>query len=39
MHAMHGGSLTEEAIPRYTRALREQEFAYRGRLLGRDLPA
>jgi flavorubredoxin len=37
MHAMHGGSLTREAIPRYTRALREQEFAYDGRLLGRDV--
>jgi len=36
---MHGGSLTEVAIPRYTRALGDQEFAYRGRLLGRDLPA
>jgi hypothetical protein len=39
MHAMHGGSLTREAIPHYTRALREQAFAYDGRLLGRDLPA
>jgi flavorubredoxin len=39
MHAMHGGSLTREAIPRYTRALREEAFAYDGRLLGRDVPA
>jgi flavorubredoxin len=39
MHAMHGGSLTREAIPHYTRALREQAFAYDGRLLGRELPA
>ncbi len=37
MHAMHGGSLTAEAIPRYTRALREHRFAYDGRLLGRDV--
>ena len=36
MHAMHGGSLTRAAIPHYTRALREQPFAYEGRLLGRE---
>jgi hypothetical protein len=35
MHAMHGGTVTEEAIPRYSRALREQPFAYAGELLGR----
>jgi flavorubredoxin len=35
MHAMHGGSLTQQTIPRYTRALREHPFAYDGRLLGR----
>jgi hypothetical protein len=39
MHAMHGGSLTREAIPRYTRALREKDFAFDGRLFGRELPA
>jgi flavorubredoxin len=39
MHAMHGGTLTREAIPYYTRALREQEFGYCNRLMGRDLPA
>jgi flavorubredoxin len=39
MHAMHGGSLTREAIPRYTRALRERPFAYDGKLLGRDVVA
>jgi len=39
MHAMHGGSLTREAIPCYTRALRERPFAYDGRLLGRDVVA
>jgi flavorubredoxin len=37
MHAMHGGSLTHQAIPSYTRALRDQSFAYDGRLLGRDV--
>jgi flavorubredoxin len=39
MHAMHGGSLTREAIPRYTKALREQPFSYDGRLLGRRVLA
>jgi flavorubredoxin len=39
MHAMHGGSLPQAAIPRYTRALREQPFAYQGKLLGRELVA
>jgi flavorubredoxin len=37
MHAMHGGSLTREAIPRYTRALREQPFAYVGKVLRREV--
>jgi flavorubredoxin len=37
MHAMHGGSLTRDAIPYYTSALRDQPFAYDGRLLGRDV--
>ena len=37
MHAMHGGSLTGEVIPDFTRALRESEFAYEGKLLGREL--
>ena len=39
MHAMHGGSLTRDAIPYYTQALREQPFAYDGRLFGRDVVA
>ena len=38
MHAMHGGSIAGDAIPAYTRALREQPFAYEGSLLGRELP-
>jgi hypothetical protein len=37
MFAMHGGTLTHEAIPRYTRALRERPFAYAGTLLGREV--
>lgn len=39
MHAMHGGSITREAISRYTRALREKPFAYEGTLLGREVGA
>ncbi|MET0729563.1 MAG: hypothetical protein ABWZ03_00095 [Solirubrobacterales bacterium] len=37
MFAMHGGTLTHEAIPRYTRALQERPFAYAGTLLGREV--
>lgn len=37
VHAMHGGTLTREALPAYMSALRQQEFAYRGMLLGRPL--
>lgn len=39
IHAMHGGTLTSEIAPRYYRALREEEFAYRGMLLGREISA
>jgi hypothetical protein len=35
---MHGGTLTAAAFPAYVRALREQPFAFAGKLLGRDLP-
>jgi len=38
IHAMHGGTITGEAFPYFTRALRESEFAYRGVLLGREVP-
>jgi flavorubredoxin len=38
MHAMHGGTIAREAIPRYTKALRERPFAFQGKLLGRELP-
>ena len=37
IHGMHGGSLPRQAIPYYTKALRERPFAYRGKLLGREL--
>jgi flavorubredoxin len=39
IHAMHGGSLPREAAPSYLKALREQRFAYDGKLLGRELAA
>jgi flavorubredoxin len=39
VHAMHGGTLTRDALPAYVAALRQQEFAFCGKLLGRDLPA
>ncbi|MGA9865438.1 MAG: hypothetical protein WBQ75_03245 [Acetobacteraceae bacterium] len=39
VHPMHGGSLSGEALPHYTEALRAGNFAYDGRLLGRRLPA
>jgi flavorubredoxin len=37
VHGMHGGSLTREALPHYVRALREEPFAYQGKLLGRPV--
>jgi flavorubredoxin len=39
VHAMHGGTLIREAVPAFNRALREQEFGYRGLLLGREVAA
>jgi flavorubredoxin len=39
IHAMHGGTVARDAIPYYVSALREQEFGYRGKLLGRELQA
>jgi flavorubredoxin len=38
VHAMHGGTLTGEILPRYIRALREERFAFEGKVLGRELP-
>ena len=39
VHAMHGGTLTREAVPAFNQALREHEFGYRGMLLGREVAA
>ena len=39
VHAMHGGTLTREAVPAFNQALRDHEFGYRGMLLGRELAA
>jgi flavorubredoxin len=38
IHGMHGGSLPRDTIPYYVRALREEPFAYQGKVLGRELP-
>jgi flavorubredoxin len=37
VHGMHGGSLTRESLPDFVRALREEPFAYEGKLLGRPV--
>jgi flavorubredoxin len=37
IHGMHGGSLGRETIPDFVRALREEPFAYQGKVLGRDI--
>jgi flavorubredoxin len=39
IHAMHGASLKGAALHHYNRALREQDFAYNGLLMGRDINA
>lgn len=39
IHPMHGGSLAQEVIPAYVRALRREPFAFAGKLFGRMLPA
>lgn len=39
VHAMHGGSLTRDSLQYFVRALRQEPFAFEGRLLGRELPA
>jgi flavorubredoxin len=38
IHGMHGGSLPREAIPGFVHALREEPFAFQGKVLGRELP-
>src|SRR5213075_1465587 len=37
IHPMHRGSFEQNALPNYGGALRENEFAYRGMLLGREI--
>jgi flavorubredoxin len=37
IHPMHGGSFERNAFANYARALRDNEFAYRGMLLGREV--
>jgi flavorubredoxin len=39
IHGMHGGSLGRETIPHFVRALREEPFAYQGKLFGREVLA
>src|SRR5436305_2007237 len=34
IHGMHGGSLARESVPGFVRALRDEPFAYRGKVLG-----
>lgn len=38
VHPMHGGSLPGEVVPDYTRALREEEFGFGGKIFGRTIP-
>ena len=37
IHPMHGGSFEQDGFRNYAAALRENEFAYRGMLLGREI--
>jgi flavorubredoxin len=39
IHAMHGATIAGDALHYYTTALQEQEFAYQGLLLGREVGA
>ena len=39
IHTMHGGTIKGESLHYFTTALREQDFAYRGVLLGREVQA
>jgi hypothetical protein len=39
VHPMHGGSLTkEDMVPSYTRALKNEAFAFEGKVFGRAIP-
>ena len=37
IHAMHGATITGDALTHYSRALRDEQFAYRGVLFGRPI--
>jgi flavorubredoxin len=37
VHAMHGGTIPGDSLHHFSTALHEQEFAYRGMLLGREV--
>jgi flavorubredoxin len=39
IHAMHGATIKGDALPYFTSALRDREFAYSGMLLGREVVA
>jgi len=39
IHSMHGGSVAGESLRYFSQALQEREFAYAGRLLGREVGA
>jgi flavorubredoxin len=39
IHAMHGATITGAALPYYTQALLNEQFAYRGMLFGRTIGA
>lgn len=39
IHAMHGATITGDALPYYTRALLEEQYGYRGVLFGRAIGA
>jgi flavorubredoxin len=39
IHAMHGATITGDALQHYTHALLDERFAYRGRLFGRAIGA
>jgi hypothetical protein len=39
VHAMHGATIKGGALPYFTSALRDREFAYSGMLLGREIVA
>ena len=38
VHPMHGGSLPGDVLPAYTRALKNEPFAFDGRVFGRTIP-